>query len=153
MDTISFAFQKDFQSRNLNFFIHEPGHEIGFNHNYFPLKPIFVTVENDKIVDIRLDLKEIRYIKNCNSDKNYSLTDCIKRLQMDYLNRNGLKSISGCENENICWRPENELLINDSYEICKTESSFNCGYTLGDELAFLQVMKSIHHSYCETSKN
>ena len=65
--------------KDLIFYLHEKGHEIGFNQNQWPSIPenLIIDLNTQKSFDALVDVKESIRIKDCKDDEDYDLIGCI----------------------------------------------------------------------------
>ena len=67
----------------LIFYLHEKGHEVGFNQNQWPSKPetLLIDFNVQKSFDVPIEIKENTRIKDCKDDEDYDLIACIHKDQ------------------------------------------------------------------------
>ena len=88
---LSFIPVKNPAITRLIFYLHEKGHEVGFNQNQWPNEPEILQIDlnTQKSFDVPIDIKENIRIKDCKDDKNYDLIGCILKDQNKIINRKG----------------------------------------------------------------
>ena len=67
----------------LIFYLHEKGHEIGFNQGQWPNTPetLLIDFNAQKSFDVPIEIKENIRIKDCKDDADYDWIGCIRRDQ------------------------------------------------------------------------
>ena len=71
----------------LIFYLHEKGHEVGFNQNHWPIVPenLMIDLNTQKSFDTPIEIKEKIRIKDCKDDEDYDLIGCIHKDQNEIM--------------------------------------------------------------------
>ena len=84
---LSFKPVKNPVIKKLIFYLHEKGHEVGFNGGQWPKKPEILLIDFNvqQSFDVPIEIKENIRIKNCEDDEEYDLISCIHKDQNEIM--------------------------------------------------------------------
>ena len=83
LEFLSFIPVKNPVITKLTFYLHEKGHEVGFNQNHWPIVPenLMIDLNTQKSFDTPIEFKENIRISDCKDDADYDLIGCIRKDQ------------------------------------------------------------------------
>ena len=87
IEYLSFKTVKNPVIKKLIFYLHEKGHEVGFNQGQWPNKPeiLLIDFNTQKSFDVPIEIKENIRIKDCKDDEEYDLIACIHKDQNEIM--------------------------------------------------------------------
>ena len=71
----------------LMFYLHEKGHEVGFNQHQWPIGPEMLEIDLNmqNSYDVPIEIKENIRIQDCKDDEDYDLIGCIRKDQNEIM--------------------------------------------------------------------